>query len=156
MSFLTEKGDVLKASAEGLLVTIDGISTDYVGRIARQFIRSIGEDEWENLREELKAPTPIGTIQILNLKELGVESTFDYLFVASFLDHQGESNRSTRPTIAYDVISNVLKKGKQLGVKRIASALLTGGWRVTPEVALKSMEAAAANIVGVTLVLRTF
>jgi len=125
-------GDVLTAKTDALLVAMDGDAEGMEGNIGRQLQRKIGEEAWEDLMAQLIFPMGAGTAQIAEFEGVA-EVQFKFaVFAAAFLHATNEGASSTLKAS----LDQSLKRARGAGARSIATAVLTGGWRVNKERAI--------------------
>lgn len=129
--------NLLDTKADAILLTIDGRGPGMGGNLARQFIARF-PDSWEEIEQDFCYPIALGTCELHRVPD-GIECPFPFIVIASTLNHL--ENLSDHQKLI--VISNALRHGLALaernGLNSLSTALLVGGWRLTPEEALTAM-----------------
>jgi O-acetyl-ADP-ribose deacetylase (regulator of RNase III) len=129
------QGNVLDAKADALIITIDGAKKGMEGNIARAFARRWPEI-WAEIEEEIPYPLPLGEVFEY---EPASESPFRLILVASTLNHKDTLTESEKKSIGRTALDNAITAAAGHGVKSIATAIMTGGWRLSQQSAFLSM-----------------
>ena len=128
-------GDVLDSSCEALLLTIDGTTRGLEGNIARQFSVRWPED-WRDIERAIRFPVALGcTIAV----PLDGDRPYKLVLLASTLHHLDEIDEPTRIGIIRSAYGEAIRLCALHRVPSLASAVMSGGWRVPQAVALRAM-----------------
>ncbi|MBI5847176.1 MAG: hypothetical protein HZB31_04380 [Nitrospirae bacterium] len=128
-------GNVLEAQADALILTIDGARKGMEGNIARQFSRKWPE-VWAELEDEISYPLPLG--QVFDYEPVS-ECPFKLLLIASTLVHMGNLTEYYLKGIVRTAFEEALTRAAEYNVSKVASAVMSGGWRLKPQAAFLSM-----------------
>lgn len=138
-------GNVLDAENDALILTIDGTKKGMEGNIARQFAKKRPE-VWAELEDEISYPLPLG--QVFDYEPVS-ECPFKLLLVASTLAHMGNLTEHYLKSIVRTAFDEALTRATEYNISKIASAVMSGGWRLKPQAAFLAMmdgyESAARN-----------
>lgn len=125
-------GNVLDASADALLVAIDGASGGMEGNVARQLRARWGEEAWEEIEGAWELPLPLGRASLAVAPEGG---RFASVVALSMLPHDGSV--PYRSPAMRGVVTSALTHAARLcarhGARRIASVLPRGGPRLSAD-----------------------
>jgi O-acetyl-ADP-ribose deacetylase (regulator of RNase III) len=131
-------GDLLEAKADALLLTIDGSKSGMEGNIARQFARRFPED-WQYLQRGIRYPVPIGRSVIVPWDG---DCPWSHILFASTLHHSDVLEEHQKLRVIRLALTEALQLCVRHGISSLSTAVLQGGWRLSPEAALKEMESA--------------
>ena len=120
-------GNVLDAKADALIITIDGAKKGMEGNIARAFARRWPE-LWAEIEDEVPYPLPLGEVFDY---EPSSECPFRILLTASTLNHMDSLTESAKKGIVRTALDNAITAASDYGMKSIATAIMTGGWRLS-------------------------
>lgn len=122
--------NVLDATADALLLTIDGQARGLRGNVAHAF-KHRWPEAYEDLELQLRFPVPLGTA-------VRVDADTDcpwrtILFVAT-LHHLETLDTAGKLTVVHCALSSALQIATSTGLHTLATAPMKGGWRLqTPE-----------------------
>jgi O-acetyl-ADP-ribose deacetylase (regulator of RNase III) len=129
------QGDVLSSKADAIVLTIDGAKRGMEGNIARGFARR-WPDAWMEIEDEIRYPIPLGrSIAVCPENDSG----FRLVLIASTLNHIDTLNESQKTAIVRSALSEAILLAKRHHARRIATAPMTGGWRLEMAPALSAM-----------------
>lgn len=143
-------GDVLSSDADAVILTIDGARKGMGGNISRQFARRWPED-WEDIERGLRFPIAIG--RAVAFAHDG-DCPFKLILIASTLHHVGVVEDAEKLGIIRCAVSDAIHHAAEHRVGSIATAVMTGGWRLAPERAVREMAAMARSLRGLAPALR--
>ena len=129
------EGNVLDAKADALIMTIDGAKKGMEGNIARAFARKWPEI-WHEIEDEIPYPLPLGEVFDY---EPSSECPFRILLIASTLNHRDTLTESAKKGIVRTALDNAITAASGYGIKTIATAIMTGGWRLSQQSAFLAM-----------------
>lgn len=129
------QGNVLDAKADALIITIDGAKKGMEGNIARAFARRWPEI-WNEIEEEIPYPLPLGDVFEY---EPAAESPFRLILIAATLNHRDSLTESEKKGIVRTAFDNAITAAAGYGIKSIATAIMTGGWRLSQQSAFLAM-----------------
>lgn len=132
-------GDVLAAEADALILTIDGAMRGMEGNIARAFARRWPED-WEAVEESVAYPLRVGDAVAVKLDD--TDCPFRLILVAATLHHLETLDDGEKCAVVRQAFRRCLELAVRCRAVRVATAVMTGGWRLTPEAAFAAMVAA--------------
>ncbi len=145
MTLSINHGNVLEAQADALVLTIDGARKGMEGNIARQFARKWPE-VWQEIEDEIPYPLPLG--QVFDYEPVA-ECPFKLLLVASTLAHTGNLTEHYLKGFVRTSFEEALTRAAEYNISKVASAVMSGGWRLKPQAAFLAMmdgyESAARN-----------
>lgn len=127
--------DVLDSGAEAVLLTIDGTGRDLYGTVAQAFQRR-WPDVFDALTRRIRYPLPIGRAQAIELEE---QCPFRIAVVASTLHHVGVLDEEQKLAVSRTALLAGLELARGHRSRTLASAVLTGGWRLPLARALQAM-----------------
>lgn len=140
MPLILELGDVLDAQTEAILLAVDGTARNKKdparpvrggkevlgGNIANQFARR-WPDDWEDIQPDIPFPIPIG-------RSVGIPwdggCPWRLIVLASTLHHVGERTDAEKLAIVRGALSGALEIAVRHNAKSLATAALSGGWRL--------------------------
>lgn len=152
MPLILELGDVLDAQTEAILLTVDGSARNkrdpvrpirggkeiLGGNISNQFAKRWPED-WEDMQPDIPFPIPIG-------RSVGIpwdgDCPWRLIVLASTLHHVGERTDAEKLAIIRSSLIDALVIAVRHDAKSLATAALTGGWRLPLVDAVDAMFAA--------------
>lgn len=135
MSLLIKYGNVLEAKTDAVILTIDGFAKGMEGNIARAFARKC-PDVWKELEDEI--PYPLGYGEVFDY-EPSSECSFRLILIASTLSHKDTLTESAKKGIVRTAFKNAINLAADYGIKTIATAIMTGGWRLSQQNAFLAM-----------------
>ena len=128
-------GDVLDTMTDALLLTIDGIKRGLEGNITRQFARRFPED-LEFMQRDIKYPVPLG--RSVAVPWYG-DCHWRFLIFASTLHHLDVLDDQQKLAVVRSALSEALRHCVRLRINSLATAVLSGGWRLSAQAALLEM-----------------
>ena len=129
-------GDVLDVHTDAVLLTIDGRKPGMEGNIARQFARRFPED-WLYLQRDVRYPVPIGRSVIVPWDG---DCPWSHILFASTLHHLDVLEEYEKLRVIRLALTEALQLCVRHGISSLSTAVLQGGWRLSPEAALSEME----------------
>jgi len=143
-------GDVLNSGAEAVTLTIDGAAKGMGGNISRQFARRWPED-WEDIERALRFPIALGrTVAIAH----DGDCPFKLILFASTLHHVGVVDDEEKRGIIRSAFGDAIHHAAEHRVSSMATAVMTGGWRLPAVQALRAMAAMARSLSALAPALR--
>jgi hypothetical protein len=136
MPFEIRAQNVLDASTDALILTIDGAKAGLEGNIARQFAKK-WPDDWPLMARALRYPIPLG--RTVPLPWDG-DCPWKLVLFASTLHHVEIMDSAQKQRIIRSAFSEALALCARYNATSVATAVLQGGWRLTQEEALSSMK----------------
>lgn len=150
-------GNVLDATADALLVAIDGATGGMEGNVARQLRARWGEEVWEEIEGAWTLPLPLGRASLAWAPSGG---SFRAVVALSMLPHDGAV--PYRSPAMRGVVTSALVHAARLcdleRMQRIASALPRGGPRLSADEAFAAVVSAldaTVDLPGLTLTIRS-
>ena len=131
-------GDVLDLAADALLLTIDGVKRGMEGNIARQFERR-WPDDWEDLQRAVRYPVALGRTVAMPWDG---DCPWRLVLFASTLHHVDVLDDQQKRRVIRSSLSEALQLCDRHRASSLATAVLQGGWRLSPEEALLEMRTA--------------
>lgn len=128
-------GDVLDATTEGLILTIDGTQKGLEGNLARAYARR-WPDSFEELGYEIPYPLPLGRAVAVRIED---DSPFRVIVLASTLHHLDVLDERQKVAVTTSAYSEAIALARRFRLRSIASAVLSGGWRLPVKAALHAM-----------------
>jgi hypothetical protein len=143
------QGDVFTASADALVVPIDGtfVPRDgqyerLLGNIGRQFIKRFPSADFvDEMEGQLDLPLALGDAAPIEVSE----GPFRVVVVVSTLFHISHLDDRYKRSVIRESFLQALRVAQQAETKDLATAILQGGWRFTPEIAFSEMLQAYAS-----------
>lgn len=138
-------GDVLSADADALVVPIDGTMIPphgnlerILGNVGRQFQRRYPDAQLvEELDAQVTLPLPLGKAAAFELESAG--APFRIIVAVSTLHHADALDQTAKLAVARTAFANAIDAAARAGAKKLATAILQGGWRLTPQAAFGAM-----------------
>gem|GEM_PF-907623 len=129
------EGDVLTSGADAVLLTIDGAKRGLEGNIARAYARR-WPDAWMEIEDTIRYPVPLGRC-VAVLPES--ESPSRLVLLASTLHHLDVMSDSQKAGIVRSTLGEAINLSFRHRTTHLATAVLTGGWRMEFGTALEAM-----------------
>lgn len=129
------EGDVLSSPADAVVLTIDGAKKGMEGNIARSYARR-WPDAWMEIEDAIRYPVPLGRCIAVAPEN---ESPFRLVLLASTLHHLDVLTDAQKAGIVRAALDDAIKLALRHRVGRLATAVMTGGWRMEVEPALAAM-----------------
>lgn len=123
-----ELGNVLDANAEAIIVNVDGAHERMLGNIAHQLKGRIDDEAWEDLMDQVNFPIPLGRCVSAELEDDNV--SFKHVIFASCLGHRNLYGGSNHMRYMHSALMDARMCALTIGVKSVAMAMATGGWRI--------------------------
>lgn len=131
-------GDVLAADADALILTIDGAKRGMEGNIARAFVRR-WPVAWAQVEESVSYPLRLGGATAVRLDDRACP--FRWILVASTLHHLETLEDDWKLAVVRQALHRCLELAVHHRVRQVATAVMCGGWRLTPDAAFMAMTA---------------
>ena len=136
-------GDVLQVAADALLVPVDGAMRlsganleRILGNVGRQFNKRFPEAELiEQLEAQVDLPLGLGKAAAIELEG----APFKLVVVVSTLHHAQPLEHAAKVAVARTAFASALDQAARAGARSLATTVLQGGWRLTPQVAFGAM-----------------
>lgn len=136
-------GDVLTVDAESLVVPIDGTLRPAVenldrilGNVGRQFLRRFPDAQLlDALEAQLDLPLALGKAAPIEVQN----APFRTVVVVSTLHHAQALDHAAKATIARTAFANAVQEAVRAEAKSLATTVLQGGWRLSPQAAFGAM-----------------
>lgn len=135
------QGDVLSSEADAVILAIDGAKRGMEGNIARAYARR-WPDAWMEIEDEIRYPIPLGRTIATHPKS---ESGFPLVLIASTLNHVDTLDEQGKAAIVRSALFEAIQLASRHRVSRLATAPMTGGWRLELEPALAAMMSALVS-----------
>lgn len=129
------QGDVLSSNADAVILAIDGVKRGLEGNIARSYARR-WPDAWMEIEDEIRYPLRLGRTVAIRPEN---DSGFPLVLVASTLNHVDTLNEQGKAAIVRSALSEAIQLAIRQRVHHLATAPMTGGWRLELEPALAAM-----------------
>lgn len=129
------QGDVLGAATDGLILTIDGARRGLEGNIARAFARR-WPDDFAAIEEQIRYPVPLGRTVVTRPD---LDCPFKAVYIASTLHHLEVLTGAQKAGIVASALSEAVQMALRHRMRSLASAVMTGGWRLPFDAALGAM-----------------
>ncbi|VAW81837.1 hypothetical protein MNBD_GAMMA12-1999 [hydrothermal vent metagenome] len=131
------QGNLLDSTADAIVLTIDGAAIGMEGNLARLFSRQC-PDAWEDLEFEITYPIQLGNVKGFRIDE-ELDCNNKLIYIASTLHHIETLTDGQKINVIENAIHNIVNLSVRNRVKSIATAILSGGWRLSTTDALGSM-----------------
>lgn len=128
-------GDVLDATTEGLILTIDGARKGLEGNLARAYARR-WPDSFEEIGYEIPYPVPLGRTVALRVED---DSPFRVILIASTLHHIDVLDERQKLRVTISAFSEAIALARRFKLRSLASTVMSGGWRLPFKPALHAM-----------------
>jgi O-acetyl-ADP-ribose deacetylase (regulator of RNase III) len=133
------QGDALDSDADALLLTIDGAKKGMEGNVARAFARR-WPDAFEEVEDEVSYTLPLGRTIATRPES---DCSFPLVLIASTLHHLDVLSDSQKAGIVRSALSEAILIATRNRIRKLATPVMTGGWRVSFADALSAMFLAA-------------
>lgn len=130
-------GDLMDATADALVVTVDGSKKGATSSTSVSAEKRLGEAEWEYAMHYSDFPIPFG-----DFRHVEIDYQVSHLYLVSIIDHLGEL-KGLRYLVAKEALVKVLRHANSLGLTSVACPLLTCGWRLAEGQAQQLMQSAS-------------
>lgn len=137
MSIKVIKGNLLEANSESIILTIDGSAEGMEGNIARLFDKKWSE-AWEDIEDNMVYPIGLGSTILIELDK-EIVCNFKYALVASTLHHKETLQKEEMCRVVSKAFSNAINLASRAKIPSLATAVMTGGWRLPTSEAFKCM-----------------
>lgn len=135
MSICLRVGNVLDAKAEALIMTIDGAKKGLEGNLARAFSRRWPE-AFEEIEDQVKYPVSLGRVVPTRPESV---CAFPLVLMAATLHHVDVLSESQKSAVVATALREALTIVVRSQARSVATAVLTGGWRLSKEKAIRTM-----------------
>lgn len=142
MSIRLQQGDLFSTNAAAVILTIDGRARGLHGAICRQFERRCPED-WESIECALRFPIPLGHAIAV---PRGGAGPFELILVASTLHHLEIMEDQEKVGVVRSAFGQCIRLAARHKVRSLATAVMTGGWRLPSYAALRVMGSVARSL----------
>jgi len=126
MPIRIECTDVLDASADALILTVDGLKRGMEGNIARQFERRY-PDDWLDMQRDIAYPIPLGRTTAV---EWDGDCPWRTILIASTLHHIDVLTQQQKASVVRAACAEALTLAARRGCRSVASVVMRGGWRL--------------------------
>lgn len=143
--------NIFSGKEQAIILTIDGLAQGMEGNIARAFARLYPEC-WEELNFDIEYPIPLGQSRLYEIdKDLAEDenSPYRYVLLASTLHHLETLDNQQKIQVISQALTSALSLATQKSIKQLATAVLSGGWRLPEMDALHAMVKAYQQLRGV-------
>ena len=130
--------NVLDATADALLLTIDGQAPGLRGNIAHAFQRRWPE-AYEDFESQLRFPIPLGSAVRV---DADTDCPWRRLFFVATLHHLETLDDHTRHEVIRQGLHSALDTAARARLRTLATAPMKGGWRLTTPAAYGTMHEA--------------
>lgn len=128
-------GNVLDATADALILTIDGAKRGLEGNLARAFARRWPE-AFEEIEDQIKYPVSLGRVVPTRPES---DCAFSLVLVAATLHHIDVLSENQKTSLVATAFRDALTLVARGSARSIATAVMTGGWRLPKETAIRAM-----------------
>lgn len=135
MTLMIDTGDVLEARSDALILSIDGARHGLEGNIARQFGHRY-PDAWAEIEASIKWPVPLGRSVAVDCSGL---CPWRLMILASTLHHVDVLGEVEKQAVVRRAVAGAQALASRDGARSIATAVLTGGWRLGVDDAFAAM-----------------
>lgn len=129
--------NLLTSRAQALILTIDGKAKGMEGNIARAYGRKYPE-VWEEIECEVKYPSPLGSVQGITVDK-NQECPQRLICLAATLHHIEVLSDDEKLSVVRTALRNSLHLAQKYRITRLATSILTGGWRLPHKQAFTAM-----------------
>ena len=129
--------DVLDASAEALMLAIDGAARGMEGNVARVFAGRWPE-RWREIEEEVRYPVPLGRTFEVEL-ENDDDCPFRLVILASTLHHMETLSDGAKLGIVRSAMEEAVRSLARYRLRSLATTAMRGGWRLSLESTFPAM-----------------
>ena len=130
-------GNVLDADSDVIILTVDGAAKRMEGNISRQFALR-WPDVWKEIQNEMTKPIPLGKVMEF---EADGECPFRLVLLTSTLHHREVLSDAAKQGIIREATEKSLVIASRYNIGKVATAIMTGGWRMSMQKAFLSMVA---------------
>ena len=134
------QGNALDARADALVLTTDGARRGMEGNIARAFARR-WPDAFEEIEEQLRYPISLGRTVATHPES---DCPFQTVLFASTLHHLDVLTDSQKSAIIASALTDAVNLALKHRCRNVATAVMSGGWRLPFDAALSAMLSALA------------
>jgi O-acetyl-ADP-ribose deacetylase (regulator of RNase III) len=134
------QGNALDARADALVLTIDGARRGMEGNIARAFARR-WPDAFEEIEEQIRYPIPLGRTVATHPES---DCPFRTVLFASTLHHLDVLTDTQKSAIIANALTEAVNLALKHRCRSVATAVMSGGWRLPFDTALSAMLSALA------------
>lgn len=129
------QGNVLDSDSDVIVLTVDGSIKGMEGNISRQFALR-WPDVWHEIQNEMSKTIPLGRVMEF---ETDGECPFRLILIASTLHHREVLSDAAKQGIIRDATERSLVIASRYTIEKVATAIMTGGWRLSMQKAFLSM-----------------
>lgn len=137
MPFQIIHGNLLDSRDDAIILTVDGAAKGMEGNLARAFERKYA-DTWEEIQQDITYPVPLGQVVPLNTYE-DPECPHRLVLIASTLHHLDVLRDAEKIRVIEAALLRALSLTAQKRYGSVATAVMTGGWRLPLCAAFESM-----------------
>lgn len=133
--------NIFSGKEQAIILTVDGLAQGMEGNIARAFARLYPEC-WEELSFDIQYPIPLGQSRLYEIDEGLAEDEncpYRYVLLASTLHHLETLDNQQKTQVISQALTSSLSLAAQKSIKQLATAALSGGWRLSEMDALHAM-----------------
>jgi hypothetical protein len=130
--------NVLDATADALLLTIDGQARGLRGNVAHAFQRRWPE-AYEDFESQLRFPVPLGSAVRI---DADTDSPWRTILFVATLHHLETIDTAGKLAVIHRAQSSALQIAARTGLRTLATAPMKGGWRLQTPEAYRTMHAA--------------
>jgi len=127
--------NVLDATADALLLTIDGQARGLRGNVAHSFQRRWPED-YADFEAQLCFPIPLGAAVRI---DADTDSPWRTIIFVSTLHHLETLDDDDRHRVIRNGLLSALDIAARTGLRTLATTVMKGGWRLTTPAAYRTM-----------------
>lgn len=128
-------GNVLDADSDAIILTVDGATKGMEGNLSRQFALR-WPDVWQEIQDEMTQPIPLGRVVEF---ETVSDCPFRLVLLASTLHHHNVLSEAAKQGIISDATERSLVIASRYNIGKVATLIMTGGWRLSMQKAFLSM-----------------
>lgn len=130
--------NVLDATADALLLTIDGQARGLRGNVAHAFQRRWPE-AYEDFEAQLRFPIPLGSAVRIDAES---DSPWQTILFVSTLHHLETLDDTSRHRVILNGLVSALNIAARTGLRTLATTPMKGGWRLKSADAYRTMHGA--------------
>jgi len=139
MTLKLQIGNVLDASCDAILLTMDGAKKGLEGNIARAFSRRWPE-AFAAIEDQVRYPVPLGmSVLAKRTADWEEDCPFSLVIMASILHHIDVLDDRQKIRMIQSAFEDAIAIARRFQMRSMATAVLTGGWRLSDQDALKAM-----------------
>lgn len=133
--------NIFSGKEQAVILTVDGLAQGMEGNIARSFARRYPEC-WEELSLDIQYPIALGQSRLYTIDEGLAEDEncpYRYVLLASTLHHLETLDNQQKVQVISQALTSALSLASSKGITQMATAVLSGGWRLPEMDALTAM-----------------